>query len=75
MQYVIFRREYSFATVVRWITLIRVDEPVAGVSRLAHQFASHVSLCGAPEYFQNENERNFQSGQHELVIHQWCGVD
>jgi hypothetical protein len=52
MQYVIFRREYSLEAVVSWITHIRLDEPVARVSRVAHQLASHVSLFGAPEYFQ-----------------------
>jgi hypothetical protein len=55
MHYSIFRREYSLAAVVSWITRIRLDEPVAGMSRVAHQFASHVSLFGAPEHFQNKN--------------------
>jgi hypothetical protein len=75
MHYTIFTIEYSLAAVVSWITLIRVDEPVAGVSRVAHQLAFHVSLFVAPENFQNDNERHFKSGQHELVIHQRCGVD
>jgi hypothetical protein len=75
MQYAIFRIEYLLAAVISCITLIGVDEPVAGVFRMVHQLASHVSLFVAPENIQNENERRFKSGQHELVIHQRCGVD
>lgn len=75
MQYVIFRREYSLVAVVTQITLVRLDEPVARACGVAHQIASHMSLCGEPEYFQNENERHFKSGQHEVVIHQRCSVD
>jgi hypothetical protein len=49
MKYVIFRREYSLAAVVSWITHIGLDEAVAHLTRVTHQFASHVSLFGAPE--------------------------
>jgi len=75
MQYVIFRREYSLVAVVSSITLIRLDEPMPRVFRVAHQFAPHMSLCDEPEYFQIENGRHFESGQHDIVIQQRCGVD
>ena len=62
-------------SLVSWITHIRFDEPVARVPRVANQFAYHVSLFGAPEYIQSENERHYKSGQREVFIYHRCGVD
>jgi hypothetical protein len=59
MQYVIFRREYSLVAAVSWIKHTRMDELVARLSRVAHQFAAHVRLFGGPEYFQNKKTSQF----------------
>jgi hypothetical protein len=54
MQGVVFRREYPLVAVVRLVTHIRFDQPVARVPRMAHQFASHMSVFHASECFQKK---------------------